>query len=212
MNVKHALAGLVVSLLANLTQAAVVNFNSEKIGSHFDPYIVNRVTFSDSVSNFLNIVAGEESYGGNALSTPTDDASYLNIFFPTLVNYLAFDFGNDDGRIVKQGDQAFLLLFTGLDLVSTVAMDLNGNDLADQIIIASGVEFDTAVFVYVDSNFDPLALSELIDNLTYTPVVTTVPEPGTPVILAIGILAAATSRQLARRHARRTSVTATMDS
>lgn len=202
MKTKNLIACAIFGLFANFSQAAIIDFNSEATGPHFDPYVINGVQFTDSATNFLIVQPFPESFGSNSLATPTDDDSYLSILFPSLMNYLALDFGNDDPRVVKQGDQAMLYLFKNNQFVFVTSMDLNGNDLADQTISATGYEFDAAVFVYTDSDGNPLALSELVDNVVYTAVPTNVPEPGTPMMLGLGLTAAALARRRAAQRAR----------
>lgn len=200
MKTKNLLACALIGLFVQCSQAAVIDFNNEVVGQHFDPYFVNGVQFTDSATNFLNVQPYAESFGSNSLATPTDDGSYLSILFPSLMNYLALDFGNDDPRVVQPGDQAMLYLFKGNQFVFVTSMDFNGNDLADQTISASGYEFDAAVFVYTDSAGNPINLSELVDNIVYTPVPTNVPEPGTPLLLGLGLAVAAMGSRRSARY------------
>lgn len=200
MKTKNLLACAIFGLFANFSQASVIDFNNETTGPHFDPYLINGVQFTDSVSNFLIVQPFPESFGSNSLATPTDDDSYLSILFPSLMNYLALDFGNDDPRVVQPGDQAMLYLFQGNLLVFVTSMDLNGNDLADQTISATGFEFNAAVFVYTDSGGNAIALSELVDNVVYTAAPSNVPEPGTPLMLGAGLAAAALARRRAAQR------------
>src|SRR5471030_317151 len=52
MKTKNLIACAICGLFANFSQAAIIDFNSEATGPHFDPYVINGVQFTDSATNF----------------------------------------------------------------------------------------------------------------------------------------------------------------
>lgn len=135
-----------------------------------------------------------EDYGqqsiGNAIGAFDDmNGNALKMTFaPT--NFIGMDFGNDDPNFTNPGDLALLQVYNGATLVGFSTVVLNRDDLMNQSISFNGdSSFDSAIFSYIDSFFNPftgggaasIGLIEIVDNISL------VPEPETYAMLLAGL-------------------------
>ncbi len=184
----QALVAALLTACGVLAHAAVVTFTGATPGLKPSPY-VDGVEFGDSATPYVRIDNFSENHGDTALAAPTDDQSYLVMVFPTVSNFLTIDFGNDDAALTHPGDLAVLAVFLNGIYVGESSVVLNRNDLVDQTVVFSSQLFDSAIFVFTDSNENPIALAELIDNITY------LPEPATLAVFGAGLLGMALMRR-----------------
>lgn len=168
-----------VSVAAN---AAVIDFTAETAGAKPNGYMVEGVTFSDSMGADLFVADFSHQSHGNGLSINGDDASRLLMTFGT-ATAISLEFGNDDPGWASPGDIAVLRTFLGSTLVGGAVVVMNRDDVMNQSISFSGVAFDNAEFYYADAGFAPIGLAEIVDNIN----VTAVPEPETYAMLLAGL-------------------------
>ncbi|WP_292921405.1 PEP-CTERM sorting domain-containing protein [Nitrosomonas sp.] len=131
---------------------------------------------------------GEESIG-NAIGAFDDvNGNALRMTFaPT--NFIGMDFGNDEPSHTNPGDLALLQVYNDATLVGFSTVVLNRDDLMNQSISFNGASFDSAIFSYTDSFFNPFTgggvastgLIEIVDNISL------VPEPETYAMLLAGL-------------------------
>jgi hypothetical protein len=193
-----------------------IDFEGDTVGAKpngFVPTGISGVTLSDTSGQDLFIENfGAQGSGQRSLYTGTDmDRSALGIALAFLADQIALDFGNDDPHFTNDGDLAVLRLFHDATEVGLVTVVLNRNDAMDQTIsfgaIGGGILFNRATFAYTNRFFDlatgggaaNVGLSEVVDNITIDRAATTVPEPGTLVLLAAGLAVAASSSRRRRR-------------
>ncbi len=114
---------------------------------------------------------------GQGLAVFGDDSSAIRMLFVQPYVNLSLVFGNDAAGFAQNDDWASLTLYNNSVFIGSALVQLNANDLADQSIGWSGAAFDEAIFQYVDQDFLPLDLIEIIDNVEFggEPV----PEPST---------------------------------
>lgn len=148
------------------------------------------VTFTDTIGADLEVDDFGDQGDGQSLAVNSDDPSALLINFATPAINLSMDFGNDDPNFASRGDVALLTLFLGGTQVGQTSVVMNLDDIMNQSISLSGIQFDSATFVYADANFDPINLIEVVDNISFTNAVG-VPEPPSfgLVALALALLA-----------------------
>ena len=199
------LAAIAASLLlAGTAQAqTVVDFSGTTPGSKPNGFTLSGVSFSDSIDANLSVQdLGGQSIG-QALVVRADDPSALLMSFSTLSRNLSLVFGNDENAFTLEGDVALLTLFRLGAQVGQTSVALNRNDLADQTISLGGIDFDAASFVYADSDFAPIELIEVVDNISFD-AAAVVPEPATwgLMILGVGAVGGALRRRAVRTAVR----------
>lgn len=189
---KKLLCGLGIAGLAVFAAPAsadFIDFESDASGSQangFSSVDSGLVTFSDSSGAELVL----DDYGtqgdGQSLFIGSDDASYLIMDFSVLVNNLSLDFGNDDPFYSNAGDTAELRLFLGATQVGFSSVIMNRDDIMNQSIGFSGVDFDRAEFFY---NVTTSGLIEIVDNINFDASTgqPPVPEPATMTLLGLGL-------------------------
>lgn len=166
-----------------ILHATTIDFSLETIGDKANGYTVSGVKFFDTVGAELNVNDFGNQSHGRALAVLDDDTSGIRMLFSDIENSLSLSFGNDDPGYSAPGDIALLRLFLGGVQVGQTTVTLNRNDLMDQTIGLTGINFDEAYFVYAASNFNPIGLIEVIDDITFTAV----PEPSSVALLALGL-------------------------
>ena len=185
-------------MAATGASAAVVTFNSDSIGGKPNGFISadsNAVSFSDS--NGANLTVdnyGSQSGNTRGLAVGGDDASRLVMTFTGLYTSLSLSFGNDDPGWSSAGDVAWLRLFNGATLVSTVSTVMNRNDIMDQVVSHVGAAFDRAEFYYGNAAGNPINLIEIVDNVTFGGPVG-VSAPATMALFGAGLLGLGLVRQ-----------------
>ena len=195
-----ALANLI--LLTSSAQERMINFEGDTIGfksNNFSSVSESNVRFTDT--NGTDLYVGDFSEAvGQGLAVFNDDASRLLINFGRAAGSLSLTFGNDDACCSTAGDRAWLQLFNGLTSVGLVSVEMNRDDLPNQVISASGVAFDSALFWYGNSTGATINLIEVVDNIDYTDAAAAVPEPASLALFGLGFagLAALRRRQIAR--------------
>ena len=180
------MASMLLTLTAATARADVITFNNDTPGIKPQPFqsvdsSLVRFSTSSSLSSLQVINFIGVSNGTNALFVPGPVADVLIIEFSTLVNSLSLDFGFD----LPSDPQttATLTLFLDGTQVGQTVMLVNQNGFVDQTIFFSGALFNRATFnVALDSN-PGCCSTELVDNVTFTPV----PEPATIILLGLGL-------------------------
>lgn len=156
-----------------------ITFTADPTGpvpNGYSPVGFPGIQFSDTIGSDLRIGNFTPQSNGNGLAAISDDPSSILMKFLAPVNALAFDFGNDDACCSSPGDIALLELFSGATNVGQASVVMNRDDIMNQTISFAGVNFDSALFTYANSSGNPINLTEVIDNVTYTQAVN-VPGP-----------------------------------
>lgn len=169
------LAALSLGLTA---RADFVDFN-ESDGSRPNGWLSGdsaNVQFFDTGGSDLFIYTGLEAASGQTLLAGWDDTSGMRMVFSQDYLNISFVFGNDHPGVISPTDLARLMLYNNGNLVATVDVVNNYNDLGDQSIGSSGVAFDEATFFYVTQGGAPINLTEAIDNLSFDGAQQPVPE------------------------------------
>jgi hypothetical protein len=169
--------------------AAVIDFEAGPYGGQpngFSAAGVPGVTFTDTQGDDLEVQNFGNQSDGYALGVNGDDTSALRIDFGSAIDYLSIDFGNDDPGYASAGDLALLTVFYGGVQVGQTTTVFNLDDMMNQSVVMSGVDFDSATFVYADSTLNPINLIEIVDNVTFDQVAA-VPEPKAFGLLALGL-------------------------
>jgi hypothetical protein len=188
---------------AAASHADPIDFDSDTAGAKSEPFTsVDSpiVHFYDTAGNDLQVANfGGQSNNTQALGTFNDtDGSMLRMVFDLDMDALSLDFGNDDAAFTNPGDLAILKLYNDGMFVGMATVVLNRDDLMNQSIGFSGVNFDEAFFYYGNSNFDPytgggnanVGLIEIVDNINYR-----VPEPSLVALSGLGALVVAWRRR-----------------
>ena len=124
--------------------------------------------------------------GLNGLSS-TLFPDILTITFINPVGSIGMFFGNDD-TCCSRGFSAFLDVFDGAGLLGTVSVAANMNDAADQYLGLNSTTGITYAQVRYGSGSD-VGLFTYLDDVAFGAATTTVPEPGTVGLVAMGLLA-----------------------
>jgi hypothetical protein len=195
-NFKSLLLAIVCSM-SFVANATVVTFDGATEGFQPNGYTVNGVQFSDTLGEDLFVGTFDESNASTALAILGDDASFLLMAFPSISNYLSVDFGNDDLCCSTDSDLAVLTVFLSGLQVGQISINLNANDLMDQSLAISGVNFDSATFGFTDGNLVPIPLTEVVDNITFTAAGNPLPEPASIALFGLALGGVAMSRRFA---------------
>jgi hypothetical protein len=184
--------------LTGVTQAAItIDFSSDSSGlkpngwSSADSALLS---FTDSLA--ANLIVGDNgvSSHGQSLGTYWNDPSYLIMDFSVVVNSLQFDFGNDDPAWTNDGDLAILTVFMGSSQVGQTSVVMNRDDIMNQTISISGVNFDKATFFFdvtrtpAMNPSNPPGLIEIIDDIEFTEFnpISPIPAPGAVLLGSLG--------------------------
>lgn len=201
MGISRMLFITALALMSSWAQATTITFDNEDTGARLNGYTVAGVKFFDTIGQDLIIDNFSIGNGTNALAVFIDDASLLDMVFPTLSNALSLDFGNDNAS-TQIGDLAVLVLFLQGQQVGQTTVALNRNSLIDQTITLAGINFDEAIFGFTNSTGVPLELAELVDNIVFTASGgTSVPEPAAISLLGLALAGSALARRKAARPA-----------
>ena len=199
-------------------RAALVDFEATGSGSQVEGF---SATGSPGLAFFSANGSGlsVDDYGvqgdGQALGIFGDlDGDYLRGVFSSGVTSLSLEFGNDDPFYTNAGDLATLRTFFGAALIGEVTVALNRNDAMDQSIAFGGPVFDSFTFAYTDAAGLPntggggasTGLTEIVDNISYTAIVSGVPEPATWAMMIFGFGAVGAMVRAARRRNARLAV------
>ncbi|NQT00546.1 MAG: hypothetical protein HQ580_00840 [Planctomycetes bacterium] len=175
--------GLTGSAQANIT----IDFENDPTGLKPNGWVSadsSLVSFTDSSG--ADLVVGDygvESHG-NALAVYWDDPGYLVMDFSGIATSLELEFGNDDPTWSNPGDTAILTAFLGATQVGQTAVVMNRDDIMNQSISISGMNFDQATFFYNVSRTppNPPGLIEIVDNIKFN----VIPAPGAILLGSIG--------------------------
>jgi hypothetical protein len=146
----------------------VIAFESDPIGEQPDGFtsVDSAVAhFYDSRLANLDLNAYGVQGDGISLAVNYDDQSFLQIQFDVEVCSISLEFGNDDPCCSNPGDRAHLRVREGATKVGWASVRMNRNDLMDQSISVSEVQFNRAEFWYAVTT---PGLIEIVDNITYT--------------------------------------------
>ena len=173
----------------NSIEASMITFEHDSVGfapNGFASVDAADIHFYDTQGNDLEIRnTGDGQTNGNSLLVFGDDTSALEMRFDSVFNYLKLSFGNDDPIHLDSNDLALLTFFYGSTQVAQTSLLTNHNDLMDQMISFSGVDFNRAIFQYTDENKNPLSVIEIVDNIEYG--VTPVPLPASIWLMLSGL-------------------------
>lgn len=200
---RRLLLPLVASILLTLTAASaradVITFDNDPAGLQSQPFqsvdsLLATFRTSSNLSGLQVINFGAASNNSNALFVPGPASDVLIIDFSTLVSSISLDFGFD--LETDPQTTAVLTLFLDGVQVGQTSMLVNQNGLLDQTIFFSSGLFNQAVFSVALASNPGCCSTELIDNVTFTPV----PEPATIVLLGLGLTGAAVKARRRRRE------------
>lgn len=195
--------------LGGLARAAIIDFEADAPGSYpngFSAVGHPTVKFSDTSGTDLDIGNyGSQGLGNQSLAVDDDgDGSKLQIDFTVPVTALSLRYGNDDPYYALPTDLAWLEIWNGGTLVTTLNAPLNLDDDMNQSIGYIGGPFDRAFFWYGDATGAPFTgggqlgtgLIEIVDQIEYTPV----PEPASALATAglLGLAAVGLRRRRQR--------------
>jgi hypothetical protein len=180
----------ICTVFTGITQAGItIDFESDSTGAKPNGWISadsSLVSFADSMGADLMVIDSSDPGHGNVLGVLWDDPSYMIMDFSVITNSLQLDFGNDDPGWSNPGDMAVLTVFLGATQVGQTSVVMNRDDIINQSILVSGVNFDKATFFFDVTRTppNPPGLIELVDNVEFTPVA--IPAPGAVLLGSVG--------------------------
>ena len=172
--------------------AATVDFEAITDGPVAEGIDVGGILFSSALVRGLRVGDYSPQTIGKGLLVESDsDGNYLKGLIVGGATFLQLSFGNDDPSFTNAGDLALLKLYSGAQLVSTVSVLLNRDDVMNQTIGYSG-NFDNFSFAYTNAQGSPftgggsalMGLIEAVDNVTYLKAA--VPEPASWAFMLAG--------------------------
>lgn len=190
--------GLTLSSLAFAANATLIDFSNET-RPHLvnNGYTVGDVTFHGTRGNFLYIADFMRQSHGFAMAS--NDLAGIRMNFANTYNYLKLDFGNDEVGYGYLHNVGNLKIYRGNTLVGETNVAWNNNDIMDQSIEISGIDFTSAVFNFNMANGKVFTLGPVIDNIYYDNINNAeppaIPEPAPLPLLGIGLAGAAYFRQ-----------------
>lgn len=174
---------------AGPVQAApiLIDFEADAPGpkpNGFTPVGVPGVHFTDTVGADLQVLnGGNQTAFTQGIVVFTDfDNSALRIDLDFLADSIGFDYGNDDPGFSSPGDQVSLTLFRNNVQVGQVFQVMNRDDIMNQNLGLSGIQFDQAFIKY--EVVPTQGLIEAIDNIR----IDRVPAPATLLLLGLGLV------------------------
>jgi hypothetical protein len=183
-----------VFFLCNTAGAYSITFENDAIGPKANGWMSvdsNMVTFTDSNGADLDVYDFGGQSNGKAIACNTDyDGSALVMSFAAAMDYLSFDFGNDDGAWLAQGAYVEVQFYSDELLVATGTIAMNLNDLMDQtFVFDEDLAFNKATVEYLGVPLNNQnGLIEIIDNIVFEEAdAAPVPEPGTMFLLGSGL-------------------------
>ncbi|MCP4258715.1 MAG: hypothetical protein GY774_14625 [Planctomycetes bacterium] len=181
--------------LTGVTQASItIDFTNDSSGLKPNGWVsadTSLVSFTDSIGAHLIVGDNGVSSHGQALGVYWDDPSYMIMDFSVIVDSLQFEFGNDDPSVSNPGDEAILTVFLGGSQVGQTSVVMNRDDIMNQLIGISGVNFDKATFFFDVTRTppNPPGLIEIIDNIEFTEFnpIPPIPAPGAVLLGSFGV-------------------------
>lgn len=193
---RYLAAACAAVCFSTFTRAAIIDFEADTPDYQPNGFSSSghpNVTFTDTVGAGLRISNfGSQGIGQSLAVEGDNDGSKLQIDFSPSVSYLSLAFGNDDPAYSNPTDLAWLEIWNGSSLVTTISMSMNRDDIMNQSISYSGGPFNRAFFWYGDGLGNPYTsgsftgLIEIVDSIEYR----VVPEPtstlATAALLGLG--------------------------
>lgn len=176
-----ALVILGIIATTNSGTAQTITFDNDDPGfvpNGFVSVDSSLASFSDTDGEDLLIGDFTPTSTGQGLTNTFDDTSGIAINFPVQpVTSLSLNFGNDQSPPANPGDLAQLQIFNGVTPLSTVTIPLDLDPTGDQIISFSDGAFNNAIFTFTNPAGTPIALAEVVDNVTFQQAQTPQPNP-----------------------------------
>jgi Ca2+-binding RTX toxin-like protein len=164
-----------------------VSFTSDtagnKLNGYSSPDSASMLFFDTLGSNLRVDDFGVQSHG-QALAVVAGGSNALEIKLTNPTTAISMAFGNDDPGLANATDQAQLTAFRGATEVGQVSVNFNANDVMDQSIrFGDGPLFNRVILQYVSAANVPIAVAEVVDDISVNPLCTIAGNAGDNVLI-----------------------------